>query len=138
MPQRLTSFVRFTTARRNDESGYQSGLFIAAWTVQDEPTLCGYERDQLSEHLDWFSRHLLEPSRFCRSRSKGAADRNWRGLSWFKPSATEHINRMRAIAAIVGNYGWPAKMIRSARPGFIVYEDDFQVVAEPFADTPLS
>ncbi|MEN0041828.1 MAG: hypothetical protein AAF764_10945 [Pseudomonadota bacterium] len=41
------------------------------------------------------------------------------------------------MAAIVFEYGYPTTLIRTARPGFIVYEDEHQIVAEPFADTPL-
>ncbi|MDP2123062.1 MAG: hypothetical protein Q8J92_01645 [Parvibaculum sp.] len=42
---------------------------------------------------------------------------------------------MREISRILQEYGHFVTMIKSARPGYIVYEDEHQIVAEPFADT---
>lgn len=29
------------------------------------------------------------------------------------------------------------EVLRTSRPGYIIYEDAFQIVSEPFADTPV-
>ena len=42
---------------------------------------------------------------------------------------------MHRIVAILEAYGHPVTIIRESRDGYLVYEDEFQVVAEPFADT---
>jgi hypothetical protein len=56
-------------------------------------------------------------------------------LSWFKDTATEHISQMRAFAAILELHDIQVEIIKTDRPGYIFYEDDFQVAAYPFADT---
>lgn len=42
---------------------------------------------------------------------------------------------MREIAAILEAHGVITEMIRTERPGYIVYQDEYQIVAEPFMDT---
>ena len=54
-------------------------------------------------------------------------------LSWFKDSATPHISRTHKLPTILNNYGLQTEILINERPGYIVYEDEFQVVAEPFA-----
>ena len=44
---------------------------------------------------------------------------------------------MHVMARILFDYGYPSTVIHTTKPGFVVYEDDVQLVAEPFADTPL-
>jgi hypothetical protein len=42
---------------------------------------------------------------------------------------------MHRMKDILEAHGHPVKMLREARVGYVIYEDDFQVVAEPFSDT---
>jgi hypothetical protein len=44
---------------------------------------------------------------------------------------------MHRIKQIAESYGHPVTMVRETRVGYVVYEDDLQVVAEPFADTDI-
>lgn len=44
---------------------------------------------------------------------------------------------MRTLAGLLGAHGYTVEMLKTNRPGFIVYEDDAQIAAEPFADTPV-
>ena len=57
-------------------------------------------------------------------------------LSWFRDTAHEHIGKMRDFALILERHGIAVRMIRTDRPGYVLYEDDYQVAAYPFADTP--
>ena len=43
---------------------------------------------------------------------------------------------MREYQRVLEAYDIRLEMLRTERPGYIVYEDDHQVVAYPFADTP--
>lgn len=43
---------------------------------------------------------------------------------------------MREIVDVLTRYDIQTEMIRTNRPGYIVYEDDHQVTAYPFSDTP--
>ena len=44
---------------------------------------------------------------------------------------------MHRMAKILGRYGHVVTMITERRIGYVVYEDDRQVVAEPFKDTRI-
>jgi hypothetical protein len=81
----------------------------------------------------WFGSHMKLPDRFtfsARPHAKNTA------LSWFKDSAKQHITKMREFAEILRPHGFETRIIRTSRPGYILYEDEHQVVAYPFADTP--
>jgi hypothetical protein len=58
-------------------------------------------------------------------------------VCWFKASAREHIAKMYEMACIVELNGVWVRMIKTCRPGYIVYEDEYQVVAEPFAELEM-
>ena len=73
-------------------------------------------------------------ARFNRTTSKGYYHRATKGISWFKPTASEQIKRMHGLVAILEEFGHHVTMIKVRNPGYIVYEDDYQVVAEPFSD----
>ena len=89
----------------------------------------------LEEELAWFRNRLSTPARFNRSTSKGYYRRKTRGISWFRDTATECIARMHELKRILEANGHPVTVIREDRIGFVIFEDDLQVVAEPFADT---
>ena len=56
------------------------------------------------------------------------------GVRWFKPSAREHIARAYEMVCLLEQNGVYVQAIKTRRPGYIVYQDEHQVVAEPFAD----
>ena len=128
-------YVRFVLARRNRASGVADGIFGVAWRLAESSRTARADHTHLSELLDWVSDHLPDPTRVNRSRSKGARRRNSRGISWLKDDATVYLAKFRQLSAILEKYGHRVEMIWEDRVGYIVYEDEFQVVAEPFADT---
>jgi len=64
------------------------------------------------------------------SQLKDSAD-----VTEFRDTATERISRMHDLKRLLEAYGQPVTVIREDRIGFVIFEDDLQVVAEPFADT---
>jgi hypothetical protein len=90
------------------------------------------DRQTLEGVLSWFEDNLAVPQRFNSSKSKGYYRRRAAGISWLKPTATEHIAKMRALVAVLQNNGYQVSQIITERPGYLVFEDDHQVVAEPF------
>lgn len=38
------------------------------------------------------------------------------------------------MAALLGDYGVFVQVLKTSRPGYVVYEDEFQIVAEPFSN----
>ena len=81
---------------------------------------------------EWFNENLDMPSKFSRSSKSSATPR---ALSWFKDSATVYIAKTRELAAIFDKYDIAVTMLKTHRPGYVVYESDNQVIAEPYADT---
>jgi hypothetical protein len=126
------SYVRFVTAIVDEYSGRRQGLFQAAGDLEDGKELRADEVAELRSVREWFNENLDKPLRFSRSRKSGAASK---AISWFKSSAVEHVRRMHAICRILEEHGIQTEMITTARPGYIVFEDEFQVAAEPFAET---
>lgn len=130
-----TSFVRFVLTTRHHESGVEEGLFRAAYRLRDSSRLENVDRRELTELLRWFGDNLPTPDRFNRSKSKGSYRRATRGIAWFKGSAADFLSRMHLMREILERYGHPVTMLTETRIGYVVYEDEVQVVAEPFADT---
>lgn len=128
-------YLRFVVARAHDNTGVRNGLFNDAYALLRGDALSLVHRGLLDTHLAWFDDHLPVPERFNSSTSKGAWGRKSRGIAWLKSDAQEHISRMRELAVILDEHGIKVTMIKTRRPGRIVYEDEWQIVAEPFADT---
>jgi hypothetical protein len=129
------AFLRFILPRRHADSGFEDGLFGLAYKLCEDPGVNGEHRRSLRKSLVWLEKHLPTPKRFNRSKSKGYYRRNTRGIAWFRDSAKEYLGRMHEIKMILEANGHPVTMIREERVGYIVYEDEFQVVAEPFSET---
>jgi hypothetical protein len=128
-------FVRFVLSRRHQDSGVEDGTFTVAYELRDAPHVEPAHRDLLAENLAWFEKNLETPTRFNRTRSKGFHSRETRGIAWFKDTASEHLARMHQIKSILERYGHSVVMLSEARVGYVIYDDAFQVVAEPFSDT---
>lgn len=46
------------------------------------------------------------------------------------------MTKLYHLKALIEEAGWLVDEIRTTKPGEVLYEDEFQVVAIPFADTP--
>jgi hypothetical protein len=127
--------MRFIVSNDNPDSGVEDGIFGAAYALRDAKGTSKHDRDSLVEHLTWFAKNLPIPKRFNRSASKGYYRRNTRGIAWFRDDALEHISRMHEIRRVLEANGCVVHLIQEDRIGYVVYKDDAQVIAEPFADT---
>ena len=125
-------FVRFVIDKADQDSGRRQGLFQALAALDDNGELHASERHTYEDLYEWFRKNLRRPRSFTRS-SKPHAKKV--AISWFKDTAHEHIRRMRRLADVLEAHGIQITMIRTERPGYIVYEDRHQVAAEPFSDT---
>ena len=56
-------------------------------------------------------------------------------MSWFKPTAREHIAKAFELKSILDDNGYFIEVLKEDRIGFVVYEDEHQIVAEPFSET---
>lgn len=127
-------YVRFVVAGPSLSSGKRLGVIRAAWHYDDEGLFSHDESVELEGIFRWFNEHLPQPDRMSRTRNAG--HKRKRALSWFKDSADAHLERVRRLTTLLEARGVAVEMITTERPGYVVYEDEFQVVAEPFADTP--
>lgn len=125
--------IRFIIDKIDPDSGRRQGLFQAAGDLRDAGRLTPPDAAHLDSLMRWFTANLKTPSRLAlspRPHSKAQA------LSWFKDTAIEHIAKMREFSEILRCYDIEIRMIRTERPGYVLYEDEHQVAAYPFADTP--
>lgn len=125
-------YLRFIIQNLDRQSGRRQGLFQAMSDLEYEGKLLVYEQELYDETYEWFRKNLKKPrilSKSSRPHAKNLA------LSWFKGGAEQHINKMRDLAQILESHGIQTEMIRTNRPGYVVYEDDYQIAAEPYKDT---
>jgi hypothetical protein len=47
----------------------------------------------------------------------------------------EHLGKIRELVALLERCGVSIRRLWTKRPGYVVYEDSFQVTAIPFRDT---
>jgi hypothetical protein len=128
-----TDLLRFVTQDRHPPYGHRSGVFQAAYRLRRRNSLAESDQIELRNLLDWFKESLAIPARFTVSRYPRAQET---AISWVRASANEHVTRLRRLAEILQSAGIGVDELRTKRPGYVVYEDEHQVVALPFADTP--
>src|SRR5713226_7865118 len=129
-------FLRFVTPELHEDSQQELGVFQAAGKLRDGGMLSDYEKALLQEIRDWFNINLEKPTRFTSAKPPYYRKRQ-NGISWFKDSAHQHIGKMREIAFLLEHHHIPVRMLKTSRPGYVVYEDEFQIVAVPFADSNM-
>lgn len=125
-------YVRFILPSRDKDSHRREGLFQVAYRLRNSQQLSPSHAAGIECLLRWFNEHLPVPNRFSRSRRPHSVGH---AVCWLKDTAVTHIRIMRSLAEALGDQGLAPSMICTCRPGYIVYEDAWQVAAVPFADT---
>lgn len=131
----MAQFLRFELLTNNAATGQPDGLFVGAYGIvgAGPSTHSAYYVKSIRRLLDWFRDNLKRPSRFNASKSKGWRSReHTAGIAWFKPDAMEHIAKMREMALAMRECGVEFRERTTDRPGKIVYEDEIQIIAEPY------
>lgn len=130
-PLEKREFIRFVVGRKDEDSQVEQGIFQAAARSIEWGTITGADADELNTLRSWFSENLEKPTSFGRGKLS-------LGICWFKVAASEHITRIWQMVRILERNGIYVKKIKKDKPGYLVYEDDWQVVAEPFREGTLS
>jgi hypothetical protein len=125
-------YLRFVVDDVDDDSQKPLGVFQAIHNLRSKGELSDYECLQDDEIDRWFDKNLPKPTRFTASKPPYYRKKN-KAISWFKDTAEEHLSQIRSLAVILENHGVFVHMLKTDRVGYVVYEDEFQVVAEPFA-----
>lgn len=126
-PLEKREYVRFVIGRKDDESNVEQGIFQAAAQALEWQTITGSDADELNKLRAWFSENLEKPTSFGRDKLR-------LGICWFKTASTEHISRIWEMVQILERNGIYVKKIRTDKPGYVIYEDEWQLVAEPFRE----
>lgn len=130
MREGVTMFLRFIGTEIDEDSRVSMGLFCAAEKLIDEVGLHEYEYEALMECVDWFGRHLRNPFRYRLDRRLA-----YRSICWFRSTAHEHLRHAWEMVAILQERDCFMRMIKTEMPGYILYEDEAQILAHPYADT---
>lgn len=125
-------YVRFETLVTDSDSARPMGFLVSSGELIRAVDRNCLFRDEINSQMTWFADHLPVPGRFNRTTSKGWRRRTARGISWFKPTAHECLDHVHRLVQLLAENGIPIQFRTTARPGYVVYEDDWQVVAEPF------
>ena len=124
-PLEKREYVRFVIGRKGEDSHVEQGIFQAAARALEWQNITGSDADELNELRAWFSKNLEKPTSFGRDKLR-------LGICWFKAESTEHISRIWEMVRILERNGIYVKKIRTDKPGYVIYEDGWQLVAEPF------
>jgi hypothetical protein len=124
-PLEKREYIRFVIGRNDENSHVEQGIFQAAGQALEWGDITGHDADELKELSGWFNENLEKPTSFGRDKLR-------LGICWFKTDATEHISRIWQMVQILERNGIYVKKIRTDKPGYVIYEDEWQLVAEPF------
>ncbi|MBS1532196.1 MAG: hypothetical protein JSU01_17975 [Bacteroidetes bacterium] len=122
-------YLRFITQFINEYDEPETGVFQALRFIREHPSTSDEDVHTLKSLKDWFNANLEAPDRFSNASNKNPAAIS---LSWFKDSAKEHIKKIYEIREVLDKYAIVVEVVTTKNPGYIVYEDDYQVSAVPF------
>ena len=122
-------YIRFVVSERDEGSDRQRGIFTALYDLEQSGELSSDELEWFRVAETWWNEHLKRPGRLAWSARPNAPNR---AITWLKASATEHVSRMRELVALLEHKAIVVDELHTARPGYALYEDDYQVAAIPF------
>ena len=108
----------------------RTGIFGTAYPLSRNEGVPDWLRAEVRRELDWFETHLPVPGGgvfWVKSQ------RRWRrqGLCWFRPDAGVMISHAFNLRALIEDYGITVDVVKTERPGSVLYRDAYQVVARP-------
>ena len=109
----------------DEDSGRRQGLFQAGEALALSGAMDADGLKYLESLYAWFKTHLPVPTSFALSSKPHAKAQ---ALSVFRHASTEHIGQMREYQRVLEKYGLQVSMLRTQRLGYIVFEDQYQVV----------
>lgn len=65
---------------------------------------------------------------FRKKRKTGEWSRD--AVCWFRDDAREFVSRIWDLVALIEYHDVPVRLVKTERPGRIVYRDEYQIVAE--------
>jgi hypothetical protein len=130
-PLEKREYVRFVVGREGEDSQVERGIFQAAALALEWGNITGSDADELNKLLAWFGKNLEKPTSIGRDKLRF-------GICWFKAESTEHVSRIWEMVRILERNGIYVKKIRTDEPGYVIYEDGWQLVAEPLPKAKIT
>lgn len=124
-PLEKREYVRFVVGHKDEDSHVEQGVFQAAARALEWRNITGADAEELNEVRAWFNENLERPDSFGRGKLS-------LGICWFKTDAAEHTSRIYEMVRVLERNGISVKKIKTDKPGYVIYEDEWQLVAEPF------
>lgn len=122
-------YIRFITEFVNEYGETHTGIFSALRFVRELHLTQDEDVNTLTGLRAWFNNNLDAPDKFSNATNKNPEAVS---LSWFKDSAKEHIKKIYEIRELLSKYGVVVDVVTTKKPGYVIYEDDYQVSAIPF------
>jgi hypothetical protein len=119
-------YLRLVVMQRDEDSLREQGVFSPAYTLLWSDTLSPAEYECLGKVIVWFEQHLPPPDR---SKIEPMA------IFWFKSSASKFIKQLWELVQVLKEHGYHVETLKTSKPGYICYEDEYQVGARPFRDS---
>jgi hypothetical protein len=123
------TYVRFVCFQQLAGGRSRLGLFQARDVAIDNPHSPDWALALMVETLEWFGDNLAAPTILRRGGRRSATAQD--ALCWYKAEAAQHIARMHDFKNALEACGVHVEVLRTRDPGFILYEDDHQIAAEP-------
>jgi hypothetical protein len=123
-PIEKREYVRFVIGREGDDIQVERGIFQGVALALEWGNITGSDADELKNLLAWFGKNLEKPTSIGRDKLRF-------GICWFKAGSTEHVSRIWEMVRILERNRIYVKKIRTDKPGYVIYEDGWQLVAEP-------
>jgi hypothetical protein len=124
-PLKKSEYIRFVVGHKDEDSHVERGIFQAAALALEWQHITSSDADELNELRAWFGENLEKPTSFGRDKLR-------LGICWFKTGSADYISRIWEMVNILERNGIYVKKIRTDKPGYMIYEDKWQIVAEPF------
>ena len=116
------AFFRLVIGATDIHPGQSVGVFQGAYAALDDGNLPGPVCSSLRNTLNWFERNLRAP----------AVPQT--AIFWFKGDGNECTRRVWDLAGFLRANNVPVRILKTREPGYIEYEDRFQIAAVPFRD----
>ena len=116
-------YLRFVVGDETESSRTQTGLFTEIASLRNDGLLEDYQVEMVEKTFNYFNDYLPVPP----YKKKG-----WglNAISWFKDSAIIFIDKMWDFKSILEQNDISVRILKTEKPGMILYEDDFQIVAQ--------
>lgn len=125
----MSRFVRYQASERNRFHTY-TGIFALANGLARTGQLSEPDRCWWRTNNDWYDAAYPNPA----DRDPSLFDKaiHPQASCWFKTGATDLIARVDGYLHLLDRYGVGWVRLESDDPGRVLYEDDYQVVVEPY------